>query len=75
MRKPALSELTLQEKIGQLLLRYQHDINRRSEVDANLLRTPEEKRELLKKEKFGTLWAQTGHVSRGTDMAENSHSG
>ncbi len=75
MKKPKLTELTLREKIGQLLLGYQYDINRKTEVDANILRTPEEKKEFLENEKYGTLWAQTGHVSMGTDMAEESHSG
>ena len=73
MKKPLLSELTLEQKIGQLLLGYQWDICRKTEVDHNIFRTWEEREEVLKREKYGSLWAQTGTSSRGTDMAEYSH--
>ena len=47
----------MREKIGQLLLGYQYDINRKTEVDANILRTPEEKKEFLENEKYGKIYA------------------
>ena len=43
MRKPLLSEMTLREKVGQTILPYQYDINRKTEVDPKILRTKEEK--------------------------------
>ncbi len=72
MKKPLLSELTLQEKIGQMLLCYQDLINRKGEVDNNLVRTREERDEILRNEKFGVLWAQTSRATRGVtvDIAE-----
>ncbi len=72
MKKPLLSELTLREKIGQMLLGYQHEINRMPEIDNNLVRPLEERNELLRREKFGTLWAQPGRATRGVtvDIAE-----
>ncbi|MBO5453103.1 MAG: glycoside hydrolase family 3 protein [Clostridia bacterium] len=73
MKKPLLSELTLEQKIGQLLLGYQWDICRKTEIDHNIFRTWEEREDVLRKEKYGSLWAQTGTASRGTDMAEFSH--
>ena len=36
--------LTVEEKIGQMLLGYQWDINRKSEVDAKILRTDKERK-------------------------------
>ncbi len=73
MKKPLLSELTLEEKIGQLLLGYQWDICRKTEIDPTIFRTWDERAEVIQKEKYGTFWAQTGTGSRGTDMAEFSH--
>ncbi len=77
MKKPLVSELTLKEKIGQMLLAYQWDINRKSEIDPEILRTQEEREAILKDKCYGSLWAQTGNGSRGrdTDMNEDSHGG
>lgn len=71
MKKPLLQELTLEEKVGQMLLGYQWDIHRKTRVGGAIpetLRTKEERDEYLLKEKFGTLWAQTGMGSRGLDQ-------
>ncbi len=71
MKKPLLSELTLEEKVGQMLLGYQWDIHRKTRVGGAVpetLRTKEERDAYLLKEKFGTLWAQTGMGSRGLDQ-------
>ena len=71
MKKPLLSELTLEEKVGQMLLGYQWDIHRKTRVGGarpETLRTKEERDAYLLKEKFGTLWAQTGMGSRGLDQ-------
>ncbi|MBO5454802.1 MAG: hypothetical protein J6A69_12695 [Clostridia bacterium] len=71
MKKPLISELTLEEKVGQMLLGYQWDIHRKTRTLGAVpesLRTKEERDEYLLKEKFGTLWAQTGMGSRGLDQ-------
>lgn len=69
MKKPLLSEMTLREKIGQTILPYQYDINRKTEVDAKILRTKEEKAAFLRERQFGTLWVQPGAGSRGFDIS------
>lgn len=69
MKKPLLSEMTLREKIGQTILPYQYDINRKTEVDASILRTKEEKAAFLRERQFGTLWVQPGAGSRGFDIS------
>ncbi len=69
MIKPLLSEMTLREKIGQTILPYQYDINRKTEVDASIVRTKEEKAAFLRERQFGSLWVQPGASSRGFDVA------
>ena len=69
MKKPLLSEMTLREKIGQTILPYQYDINRRTEVDPSIIRTKEEKAAFLRERQFGTLWVQPGAGSRGFDVS------
>ena len=69
MKKPLLSEMTLREKIGQTILPYQYDINRKTEVDASILRTKEEKAAFLQERQFGSLWVQPGAGSRGFDIS------
>ncbi len=69
MKKPLLSEMTLREKIGQTILPYQYDINRKTEVDPKILRTKEEKTAFLRERQFGTLWVQPGAGSRGFDIS------
>ena len=69
MKKPLLSEMTLREKVGQTILPYQYDINRKTEVDAKILRTKEEKAAFLRERQFGTLWVQPGAGSRGFDIS------
>lgn len=69
MKKPKLSELTLKEKIGQMLLAYQNYINR---YDETHVRPKEERDAILKNEGFGTLWAQTDRLTRGVDVVETA---
>lgn len=78
MKKPLLSELTLKEKIGQMLLAYQYDINCQIEKYPefpSVPRSEEEKKALLASKCYGTLWAQTGRTSRGLDVAEGAQMG
>ncbi len=66
MKKPLLSELTLREKVGQMLNAHQWDVNRVSRgEDWKTLRTVEEKKALLEYEKFGTINAMPGAANRG----------
>lgn len=71
MKKPLLSELTLEEKVGQMLLIYEYYINSKVDKPADVetgyrvFRTPEERAEILKREKYGTLYASVGDFSRG----------
>ena len=71
MKKPLLSELTLEEKVGQMLLIYEYFINCKVDKPADVetgyrvFRTPEERVEILKREKYGTLYASVGDFSRG----------
>lgn len=70
MKKPLLSEMTLQEKIGQTMLAYQYHINRKYEVDPKILRTREERDEILRNEQHGSLWVQTGFGNTGIEQSE-----
>lgn len=74
MKKPLLSELTLREKIGQMFMAHQWDINRVSRgADWKTLRTTEEKRKLLEYEKFGIINAMPGAGCRGlNERLENN---
>jgi len=59
MRKPLLSELTLQEKIGQMLSAYQHEINMKTVGDKLVRKTDAERTEAIQNEKMGTFRIQT----------------
>lgn len=70
MRKPKLEEMTLREKISQCLVGYQSAINRRVEEDFSIIRSEEEKAATIRREQFGTLWAQTGHIDYDLNKTE-----
>ena len=72
MKKPLLSEMTLREKIGQLLLAHQWDIHQDHEKNYEVDRTEEEKQALVGDFQFGAYWAdQIGsHNKLGVDLAE-----
>lgn len=57
MKKPLLSELTLREKIGQMLLPYQYHVYCDTTVDPVRKRTEEEVKEYMQKEQLGVMWA------------------
>lgn len=65
MKKPLLSELTLRQKIGQMLMSNQRDINRRLGDEWMTVRTEEEKKVIYEYEKWGTLRASPGGENRG----------
>ncbi len=57
MKKPLLSEMTLREKIGQMLLPYQYHVYCHTDQDPVTKKTDEEVKEYMQKEQFGTIWA------------------
>ena len=84
MKKPLLSEMTLREKIGQMLMPHAHDVYCREagdvtdvfceREDLSDLRTEEELRAYLKKENFGAFRVDETDVLRAKhpDKAINS---
>lgn len=62
MRKPLISELTLSEKIGQMLLPYQYYVTKKYDPEQKkyIPRSREERDAFIREEKYGTYWAQTG---------------
>lgn len=71
MKKPLVSEMSLREKISQCLVGYQSAINRRVEEDFSIIRSEEEKEAVIRREQFGTIWAQTGHTDY--DLNKNEY--
>ena len=61
MKRPELSELSLKEKISQLLMINQYTLLQRTEIDERQQRTPEEQKEIMSKYQYGSLWA-TGNM-------------
>lgn len=72
MKKPLLSEMTLREKIGQLLLAHQWDIHQDHEKNYEVDRTEEEKKALIGDFQFGAYWSdQIGsHNKMGAELSE-----
>ncbi len=78
MKKPLLSELTLREKIGQMLLPYQYhiycyeDSSVKNIYDEKTnftnLRSEEEVKEYIQKENFGTFYFEQTNFLRVTHM-------
>ncbi len=59
MKKPLLSELTLREKIGQMLLPYQYDVYYADTgTYPDNMRTEEEVKAYIEKEQFGTYYME-----------------
>ncbi|MBO5454657.1 MAG: glycoside hydrolase family 3 protein [Clostridia bacterium] len=75
MKKPLLSEMTLREKINQMIILAQWDLRRRFEngEDYKVERPEEEQIEMLKREQFGSLYAQYGTIVKGrnTDLLDS----
>ncbi len=61
MKRPELSELSLKEKISQLLMINQYTLLQRTEIDERQQRTPLEQKEIMEKYQYGSLWA-TGNM-------------
>ena len=75
MKKPQLSEMTLREKIAQMIILAQWDLRKRFEngEDYKVDRPEEEQIEMLKKGQFGSLYAQYGTIVKGrnTDLLDS----
>ena len=70
MKKPLLSELTLEEKVGQMLLIYQYYLGRKVdtaddvETGYRMDRDIQERNAILRREKYGTLYASVGAFNK-----------
>ena len=75
MKKPLLSEMTLREKINQMIILAQWDLRKRFEngEDYKVDRPEEEQIEMLKNGQFGSLYAQYGTIVKGrsTDLLDS----
>ena len=75
MKKPQLSEMTLREKIAQMIILAQWDLRKRFEngEDYRVDRPEEEQIEMLKNGQFGSLYAQYGSIVKGrnTDLLDS----
>lgn len=76
MKKPLLSEMTLREKIGQMIILPQWDLRRKYEIkeaDYKIERPEEEQIEKLKYWQPGSLYAQYGTIVKGrnTDLLDS----
>ena len=75
MKKPLLSELTLREKINNMIILRQWDLKRKYEIkesDYKFERPENEQIEMLQKEGYGSLYAQYGLVPRSnTDLLDS----
>ena len=75
MKKPLLSEMTLREKIAQMIILAQWDLRKRFEngEDYKVDRPEEEQIEMLKNGQFGSLYAQYGTIVKGrnTDLLDS----
>ncbi len=76
MKKPQLSEMTLREKINQMLILRQWDLKRKWEIkesDYKIERPEEEQIEMLKTEGYGSLYAQYGltQMKNTTDLLDS----
>lgn len=75
MKKPLLSNMTLREKINQMIILPQWDLRRKYEIkesDYKIERPEKEQEEMLKREQFGSLYAQYGTIVKGrnTDLLD-----
>ncbi len=70
MKRPALNEMTLEEKIGQLLMPSQNMLFTKTVNGVTVQRTKDEIKEILEKYQYGNLWGQGTLRIKGANMAE-----
>ncbi len=75
MKKPLLTDMTLREKINQMIILAQWDLRKKFEngEDYKVDRPEEEQIEMLKNGQFGSLYAQYGTIVKGraTDLLDS----
>ena len=72
MKRPNIKDLTLREKIGQILMVQQDALLRKTEADARIPRDREEVIELMKKYQYGSIWGSGNIDMRNANMAEET---
>ena len=70
MKRPELNEMTLEEKIGQLLMPSQYMLFTKTEDGVDVQRSKKEIKEILKKYQYGSLWGMGTLRIKGANMAE-----
>lgn len=72
MKKPNVKDLSLREKIGQILMLHQYTLLHKCETEANALREKEEVHEIMKKYQYGSIWGSGNIDARNANMAEET---
>ena len=72
MKRPNIKDLTLREKIGQILMVQQDALLRKTEADARTPREHAEVIELMKKYQYGSIWGSGNIDMRNANMAEET---
>lgn len=75
MKRPELNELTLEEKIGQLLMVAQYPLLVKVVDGVETPRTQEEINEIMKKCQFGSVWGQGKLRMKNVNLAEENVGG
>ena len=70
MKRPALNELTLTEKIGQLLMPNQYTVLQKCEISETTARSKEEIADFMSKYQYGSLWGTGNMMLKNANMAE-----
>ena len=74
MKRPSLDELTLTEKISQLLMVGQHTLITKKEDGRESVRSMEEIKAIMEKYQYGSLWSTGNALLKNVNMAECSES-
>lgn len=72
MKRPSINELTLEEKIGQLLMVAQYPLLVKVVDGEEIPRTQDEIDEIMKKCQFGSIWGQGGIRMKNVNLAEET---
>lgn len=75
MKRPQISELTLEEKIGQLLMVAQYPLFVKVVDGVEIPRTEEEIKEIMQKCQFGSIWGQGKLKMKNVNLAEEDADG
>ena len=75
MKRPSINELTLEEKIGQLLMVAQYPLLVKVVDGEEIPRTQDEIDEIMKKCQFGSIWGQGKLRMKNVNLAEEDVKG